>query len=133
MVSIAAATKPIYGLIAVAIVIGVCIDFTTCLPRRERNRLIAAAVGLVSVFVVAYAIDYWHLAARSMPNYPVAEISERFGRAFRLLNASFTLPFRVLALAGLLLSPFLGRVRWLALPLFAGLAAVGKYRKLRFA
>ncbi len=56
-----------------------------------------------------------------MPHYPVTELSERLSRAANLLNSNFTLPFRILLFAGLALSPFLPRVRWLALPLGAGL------------
>jgi hypothetical protein len=120
MVSIAAATKPLYGLFPIAILIGVCADAAKHLPHRERNRLIVAAVGLVSVFVAVYVVNYSHLAMRSMPNYPVADLSERLSRAVKLLDSNFTLPFRILALGGLLLSPFLTRVRWQALPLFIG-------------
>jgi len=50
----------------------------------------------------------------------VTELSERLSRAVKLLNSNFTLPYRILLVAGLALSPFLPRVRWLALPLAAG-------------
>ena len=120
LVSIAAATKPIYGLFVIAILIAVCVDAVKYLQRTERNRLIIGAVGLLSVFVVAYAINYSHLTARSMPSYPVAELSERLSRAIKLINSSFTLPFHILVFAGLALSPFLPRIRWLALPLAIG-------------
>jgi hypothetical protein len=43
-------------------------------------------------------------------------------RATRLLNRNFSLPFRILSLAGLLMSPFLPRARWLALPLLIGVS-----------
>ena len=120
LVSIAAATKPIYGLLTIAILVAVCADAAKHLRPRERSRLIIGAVGLLSIFVVAYAINYSHLAVRSMPNYPVTELSERLSRAAGLLNSNFTLPFRILLFAGFALSPFLPRIRWLALPLAAG-------------
>jgi hypothetical protein len=120
LVSIAAATKPIYGLFTIAILIAICTDAAKHLQRAERNRFIIAAVGLVAIFVTAYAINYSHLTVRSMPNYPVPELSERLSRAAKLFNSNFTLPFRTLLFAGLALSPFLPRIRWLALPLGAG-------------
>ena len=120
LLSIAAATKPIYGLFAIAVLIGVCTDAAKYLQRGDRNRLMIVALGLVSVFVIAYAINYSHLTVRSMPNYPVSELSERLSRAVKLLNSNFTLPFRILVFAGLALSPFLPRIRWLALPLAIG-------------
>jgi hypothetical protein len=51
----------------------------------------------------------------------VTDLWERLARASKLLNSNFTIPFRILLLAGLLLSPFLRRIRWLALPLYAGI------------
>jgi hypothetical protein len=121
LVSIAAATKPVYGLLTITILIAVCTDAARYLQGAERNKLIIAAVGLVTAFVAAYAIYYSHLVVRSMPNYPVAELSERLSRAFKLLNSNFTIPFRILILAGLVLTPVLTRTRWLVLPLAAGL------------
>jgi hypothetical protein len=120
LVSIAAATKPIYGLFTIAILIAICTDAAKHLQRAERNRFIITAVGLVAIFVTAYAINYSHLTVRSMPNYPVRELSERLSRAAKLLNSNFTLPFRILLFAGLALSPLLPRIRWLVLPLGAG-------------
>jgi hypothetical protein len=120
LVSIAAMTKPIYGLVAIAVLIAICRDAVKWLPAAERNRFIVAAVGLLAIFVAAYAIYYSHLVVRSMPHYPVTELSERLSRAVKLLNSNFTLPYRILLVAGLALSPFLPRVRWLALPLAAG-------------
>jgi len=119
-VSIAAATKPIYGLFTIAILIAICTDAAKYLGRAEQKQFIVAAIGMVAIFVTAYIIYYSYLAVRSMPNYPVAELSERLSRAGRLLNSNFTLPFRILLFAGLALSPFLPRIRWLALPLGAG-------------
>jgi hypothetical protein len=120
LVSIAAAIKPIHGLVAIAILIAICRDAAKCLSRAARNRFIAAAVGLLAIFVTAYAVYYSHLVVRSMPNYPVTELSERLSRAAKLLNSNFTLPFRIMLVAGLALSPFLPRIRWLVLPLAAG-------------
>jgi hypothetical protein len=118
--SIAAATKPMYGLLAIAVLIAVCTDAARTLEPRDRNRLLIAAIGLVAIFVGAYALNYAHLAARSMPHYPVSTMSERFIRAGTLLNATFTAPFKLLAFAGLVMSPFLKRIRWLALPMAIG-------------
>lgn len=120
LVSIAAATKPMYGLFTIAILIAICSDAARHLPSRERNRLVIAAIGLVGIFVCAYVLNYLHLAARSMPNFPVLTMSERFARAATLFNEAFTLPFKLLVLAGLVMSPFLKRIRWLALPLTIG-------------
>jgi hypothetical protein len=121
LLAIAAATKPMHGLVAIAILIATCIDAVKHLRGPERNRFIAAAIGVVAIFVTTYVINYSHLMLRGMPHYPVTELSERLYRAANLLNSNFTLPFRILLLAGLALSPFLPRVRWLALPLGAGL------------
>lgn len=121
LVSIAAATKPLCGLLAIAILIAVCTDASKHLERRERNRFVMAALVVVLVFVAAYAVNYLHLTVRSMPYYPVTEWTDRLSRAARQLNSNFTLPFRLLMLAGLVLSPFLPRIRWLTLPLLAGL------------
>jgi hypothetical protein len=118
--SIAAATKPMYGLLAIAVLIAVCTDAAKTLQPADRNRLMIAAIGLVGVFVGAYALDYAHLAARSMPHYPVSTMSERLIRAAALLNETFTIPFKLLAFAGLVMSPFLKRIRWLALPIAIG-------------
>lgn len=123
LVSIAAATKPIYGLFAIAILMAICTDAAKYLQSKERNRLVIAAVGLVALFVCAYVLNYSQLAARSMPHFPVSTMSERFSHAAKLLNESFTIPFKLLALGGLLMSPFLKRIRWLALPLAIGFFA----------
>ena len=119
-VSIAAATKPIYGLFAMAILMATCTDAARYLQPKQRNRLMIAAIGLLAIFLSAYALNQAHLAARSMPNFPVSTMSERFARAAVLLNDSFSIPFKLLALLGLAMSPFLKRIRWLALPLAIG-------------
>jgi hypothetical protein len=120
LLSIAAATKPMYGLLVIAVLVAVCTDAARYLHPKDRNRLVIAAIGLVTIFVCAYALNYSHLAVRSMPYYPVSTMSARFTRAATLLNESFTIPFKLMALAGLVMSPFLKRIRWLALPLAIG-------------
>lgn len=117
LLTMAAATKPIFGLFAIMVLTAICIDASKNLGARDRNRFLAAAIGLFLAFMAAYALVYANLAVRSMPHYPVSELSDRLSRARSLFNRNFTLPFRVLAVAGLLFSPFLPRVRWLALPL----------------
>ena len=120
LLSIAAASKPLYGVFTIAVLIGVCTDAVKYLPPMARNRLTVAAVGLVSAFAAAYAVYYAHLAVRGMPNHPVAELADRLSGALQLLDRTFTLPFRLLVLAGLALAPFLPRIRWVALPLLVG-------------
>jgi hypothetical protein len=120
LVSIAAATKPIYGLFAIAVMVGICTDAARHLDRKARNRFALVAGLLLSFFAISYALNYSHLAVRSMPNYPVSELSDRLSHAAGLLNSNFTLPFRILVFAGLVLTPFLTRIRWLTLPLFIG-------------
>ena len=121
LLSISAMTKPMYGLVAFAILVATATDAVKHLKGTQRNRFIAAASGVVAIFVVTYVINYSHLTLRGMPHYPVTELSERLSRAANLLHSNFTLPFRILLCTGLVLSPFLPRVRWLALPLGAGL------------
>jgi hypothetical protein len=120
LVSIASAIKPLYGLFTITILIRVCVD-ARHLQERDRNRLMAGAIGLVSVFVAAYAINYWHISERIVPNYPVSELSEKLARAVKLFNTNFTIPFKILVLTGILLGPFMTRIRWLTLPLLIGL------------
>lgn len=119
LLSIAAATKPQYSLFTAAILAKICIDATRYLQRDQRTRLIAAAIGLVSAFAAAYMLYYMHLAVHRMPDSPLPA-SERLPHAFMLLNSNFTWPFRILALAGLAMVPFVRSVRWLALPLILG-------------
>ncbi len=119
---LAAAIKPLYGLLALAILIRLCLDATTLLEGKERTRFLAAAIGLFTVFSTAYLVMYFHLTVRSLPGDPVSELSEKLWRALRLFNRNYTLPFRVLVCLGIVLSPFLPRIRWLALPLFAGIS-----------
>jgi hypothetical protein len=120
LILLAAATKPIYGLFALAVLLRLCVDAVTLLEGRTRRRLLAAAIGLFAAFVIAYLIIYLHLAVRSLPHDPVPDLAGRLIRSANLLNGSFTLPFRIAACVGIALCPFLPRVRWLALPLLLG-------------
>ena len=120
LVSIAAATKPMYGLFAIAVFLGICADACKCLEPASRNRFLVGATAILALCVALYAVYYAHLTLRSMPSYPVTELSERLARAIKLLNANFTRLFQAVFLLGLLLSPFVKRVRWLSLSLFAG-------------
>ena len=120
LVSIAAATKPIYGLFAIAVMVGICTDAARNLDRKARNRFFLVAGLLLSCFVIAYALNYSHIGERSMPNYPVSELSDRLSNAAARLKSNLTLAFRIMVFAGLVLAPFVPRIRWLALPLFIG-------------
>jgi hypothetical protein len=120
LVSIAAATKPIAGLFAIAVMVGICTDAARHLDRKARNWFFLVAGLLLSSFVIAYALNYSHLGGRSMPNYPVSELSDRLSNAVTRLKSNLTIPFRIMVFAGLVLAPFLPRIRWLALPLFIG-------------
>jgi hypothetical protein len=122
LLSIAAATKPQYGLFVAAVLIAVCADAAKYLQPRERTRFVIAALALLSAFAAAYAVHYLHLPSSRPPDYPLP-MAERLSRAFTLINSNFRLPFRIAVFAGLVLSPFLTRVRWLAVPLLAGFAA----------
>jgi hypothetical protein len=120
LLSIAAATKPHYGLFPAAVLVKICVDVVKHLPPRERTRLVVAAVGLVLAFAAAYIVYYLHLAIVRLPAQSLP--MSRLAHASMLLNSNFTLPLRIVALAGLVMSPFIARVRWLALPLLAGSA-----------
>jgi hypothetical protein len=120
LVSIAAAIKPMHGLFAVAVLTGICADCCRHLEARKRNRFIAAAVGLMSFLAILYATNYAHLAARGMPNFAVSSVWDRLSRAASLFNSNFTILFRMVVVLGFLLCPFVKRLRWLALPLYAG-------------
>ncbi|MGY3618816.1 hypothetical protein [Bradyrhizobium sp. USDA 10063] len=120
MLLIATSTKPLYGLFALSVLAAVCTDAVRYLSPAKRKQTIVAVIGLVLVFAAAYAMSYMHLTVRSMPNYPVTELSERLSRAFELFSTSFTIVFRVMILAGFLLCSLLPRARWLLLPLLIG-------------
>jgi hypothetical protein len=120
LILLAAATKPIYGLFALAVLLRLCLDAAALLSGRDRRRFLAAAIGLFAAFAAAYLVMYWHLTVRSLPGDPVSDLGERLRRSVRLFNSNFTLPFRILACVGIALSPFLPRIRWLTLPLLLG-------------
>ena len=120
LILLAAATKPIYGLMAAAILIRICIDGVVLLKGKDRMRFLAASIGLFAAFAIAYLTIYLHLTIRFMPNYPVAELAERLSRGAALFNRNFSWPFRIAACLGIAISPFIPRVRWLTLPLLLG-------------
>lgn len=121
LLSIAAATKPHYGLLPAAVCVKICADAAKYLRPRERTGLIVAAVGLLLVFAAAYILYYLQLSLLRIPEQSLpGMVSARLSEAFRLFNSNFTLPFRILAVVGLVTSPFVARARWLALPLIAG-------------
>jgi len=120
LLAIAASIKPLYGLLAVSVLIAICVDAVRFLDRRAAVALIAAAIGLLSAFVLMYLLNYSHLSVTVMPNYPVSGRSERLAHAAGVFNASVSLPFRIVTVAGLAMCPFLPRIRWLALPLLLG-------------
>jgi hypothetical protein len=82
-----------------------------------------AGAGLLSLLVILYAIYHTHLQNKGIPAFPVnAALAERLSGAFDLFNSTFTLPFRIVFVLGLLLCPFVKRLRWLALPLYVAIA-----------
>jgi hypothetical protein len=74
--------------------------------------------AVLAIFALSYWSNYIHLSARTLPNYPVADLSERLSRALHLFNSNFSIVFRIVVVAGLFLS--LWRAPWLVVPLFAG-------------
>lgn len=123
LVSIAAAIKPLHGLLALAVLAGICTDAAKYLGPAERNRFLLAAVGLLAVPVITYAIYYAHLANPGIPSFPVSAVmSERLSSALAIFNSNFTIPFRIAFVLGVVLSPFVKRVRWFALPLCVAIA-----------
>jgi hypothetical protein len=123
LVSLAAAIKPLHGLLALALLAGISTDAWKYLKPADRNRFLIAAAGLLSVLVILYAIYYTHLRNGGIPGFPVASaLEERLSRALDLLNSTFTIPFRIVFVLGLLLCPFVKRMRWFALPLYIAIA-----------
>jgi hypothetical protein len=120
LILLAAATKPIYGLFALAVLLRLCLDAATLLNGTARVRFLVTAVALSAAFASAYLILYLHLTVSSLPGDPLTVLSEKLGRSVRLFNSNFSLPFRILVCIGIALSPFLSRIRWLALPLLLG-------------
>jgi hypothetical protein len=121
LVSLAATIKPLHGLLALAILAGICTDAWKYLQPADRNRVMAAAAGLLSILVVLYAIYYAHLQS-VLTGLPVpSALGERLTRALDLFNSTFTIPFRIVFVLGLLICPFVKRLRWFALPLYVAI------------
>ncbi len=120
LILMAAAIKPLYGLLAVAILIRFCFDADHCSNQSDRKKFLIAAAAIFAGFAVSYLIYFLHLAALSMPNYPVTSLAERFVGAANQLRGNLGLPFRIVAGLGLVLAFFLPRIRWLAFPLLLG-------------
>jgi hypothetical protein len=115
---VAAATKPALGLFVVAFVLAICVDaFRHAEDRKLRICVILSVVGLVALFGMAYRITLMHIGYYGLADYYNAVQHERLARAWQVFSLAFPLPFRILSLSGLFLSPFLPRARWLTLPL----------------
>lgn len=124
LVTMAATVKPLHGLLALAVLAGISADAWKYLAAAERNRFLAAAAGVLAVPIILYAIYYMHLRNGGVPNFPVDSVlAERLAVALDLFNSTFTIPFRIMVVLGLLICPFIRRVRWFALPLYIGVAA----------
>jgi hypothetical protein len=117
---IAAAIKPLYGLLAVAILIRLCVDTARGPNPSDRKKFLIAAAAIFAGFAISYLVYFLHLSASSMPNYPVTSLAERFLRAANQLGGNLGLPFRIVAGLGVVLAFFLPRIRWLAFPLLLG-------------
>jgi hypothetical protein len=123
LVTMAAAIKPLHGLLALAVLGGTSTDAWKHFKPAERNRFLLAAAGVLLVPVILYAIYYAHLRNGGIPSFPVTSVlSERLARALDLFNSTFTIPFRIAFVVGLLLCPFVPRLRWFALPLYIAIA-----------
>jgi len=120
LILLAAATKPIYLLMAIAILLRICLDAVALLEGKHRTRFLIAAIGLLTAFALAYLSDYLHLAAYWKLYQPLSGPAERLRRAAGFLSGNFSLPFQMVACLGIVLSAFLPRVRWLTLPLLIG-------------
>lgn len=122
LVSIAAATKPQYAVFTAAVLLAICVDAVKYLEPRARTKLIVTSVGLVLAFAVAYTLYYQSILFRRIPDHS-QPIMERLSSALALFNSNFRWPFRILLYAGVVISPFVPRVRWFFLPLLTGIAA----------
>ena len=115
---VAAATKPAFGLFVLAFALAICIDAVRHAEDRTlRKRVIVAVVGIVSLFVMAYAIHLTLIVKHGLSGIPLG----RPAQAWPIFNSGFSLPARILCISGLLLSLLLPRARWLAVPLFLGI------------
>lgn len=122
MLSIAAATKPLYGLVVIAFLFATIRDTRRLLEPASRRRFVMGAAGLIAVFVILYGIYYAHLTVRGMPAYHTTELSQRLAGAWKLFNSNFSLPFKAAVILGLLCGPFLPRIRWVMLPSYIAFA-----------
>jgi hypothetical protein len=116
---VAAATKPVVGLVVIAFALASCVDAVRHIEDRKlRMRIILAVVGLVSLFAIIYWIsNFTYLTG----TYAVAARRNVAAPAWEKFSTGFSLAVRILCLSGLFLSLVLPRARWLALPLFAGI------------
>jgi len=117
LVSLAAAIKPLQGLLALALLAGISTDAWKNLKSAERKRFLIGAFGVLSILVILYATYYAHVLNKGLP---LPALEDRLSRALALFNSHFTIPFRIVFVVGLLLCPFVKRVRWFALPLYVG-------------
>jgi hypothetical protein len=120
LILIAAAIKPLYGLLAIVIMIRLCIDAAGWPDQVERRKFLIAAAAIFAGFAMAYLAYFVHLAASSMPHYPVTSLAERLLGAASQLNGNLGLPFRMVAGLGVIMAFFVPRIRWLAVPLLLG-------------
>jgi hypothetical protein len=122
MLSIAAATKPMYGLVAIALLLATIVDGYRHHEPAGRNRFLIGAVAPLAIVSILYAIYYAHLIRRGMPNYPTTELMQRLSQTWSLFYSNFTLPFKMMVALGLLCGPFLPRIRWVILPAYVAFA-----------
>ena len=122
---IAAATKPIYAILAFFLILEASITAFTSLQSGARNKFLAIVTTLVVAFGGAYFLNFINLNTLSLPPYAGDSI-EKFERSARLLNENFSLPFRMAACLGIAMCPFVPRIRWLTIPLLLGFYAWGK-------
>lgn len=120
LILIAAAIKPLYGMLAIAILLRLCIDARRCPNQNDRRKFLIAATAIFAGFAISYLTYFLHLSGTSMPSYPVISLAERFAHAATLLGENLDLPFRIMAGLGIVTAFFLPRVRWLAFPLVLG-------------
>jgi hypothetical protein len=118
---VAAASKPIFGLFVVAFALAICVDALRHVEDRKlRICVVLSVIGLVSLFGATYWITLTHIGYYGVAEYYNPVWRERLVHAWQIFNAAFSLPFGILCLFGLFLSPLLPRARWLTLPLLAG-------------
>ena len=121
MLSIAAATKPLYGLVVVAFLLAAIVDARRLLNPADRLKFLIGAASVIALFVILYGIYYAHLTVHGMPAYPTTELSQRLAGTWKIFSSNFTLPFKIVVAIGLLSGPFLPRVRWVMMPAYIAL------------